>query len=290
MTDTSAPLTIVSVHAHPDDESIATGLVLAKAVRLGHNVHNITCTMGEEGEVIGDEFARLVTTQQRPDGTGLLGGYRIAELQRALTCLGLEDGPTFLGGVGQWRDSGMDGTPPITYERAFSNKEREASFTEQVAQLSELLLDLQPDIVITYGPDGGYGHPDHIRAHHVTHAAIEQMAPADQPRQLLWCVSDRQAINDGLAGIAEDDIPEGWSFGELAAVDPSEVAFSVEGSDEDVAAKAAAMAEHATQIVVDGPVFALSNLIVQPLLNTEAYTVAFTAEGVEDNFAEKALS
>ena len=290
MSHTNTPVNIVAVHAHPDDESIATGLTLAKASRLGHRVFNITCTMGEEGEVIGEELARLVTTEQRPDGTGLLGGYRIAELQRALRSLGTATGPIFLGGVGAWRDSGMEGTQPITHERAFSNKEFTAHFDQQVDQLAELLRELQADIVITYAADGGYGHPDHIRAHHVTHAAVEKLSAAEKPQQVLWCVSDRQAIADGLDGLAQEDIPEGWSFGELAAIDPSEVSFTVHGSPEDVASKAAAMADHATQVIVDGPVFALSNLIVQPLLPTEAFTVAYTAPGAEPDFAESLLN
>ncbi|KAB3523169.1 N-acetyl-1-D-myo-inositol-2-amino-2-deoxy-alpha-D-glucopyranoside deacetylase [Corynebacterium sp. zg254] len=283
-TDNGSTPTIVAVHAHPDDEAIWTGLALAKAVRLGAKVINVTCTLGEEGEVIGDELARLVTDAQRPDGTGLLGGYRIAELQRALTSLGIDAGPVFLGGVGRWRDSGMEGTPSIEHPRAFAHVD---NFDEEVQQLAQLLEELRPDIVITYATDGGYGHPDHKRAHRVTHAAVERLEAVMKPRQILWCVSDRQAIDDGLAGVSGSEIPEGWRFGEVAAADHSEVDFTIHGTSQDVAAKAAAMADHATQVVVDGPVFALSNQIVQPLLDTEAYTVAFTAPGEDRDYAQR---
>ena len=253
---TDAPVTIVAVHAHPDDESIFSGLALAKAARLGHKVYNVTCTLGEEGEVIGDGLARLVTTEQRADGTGLLGGYRLAELQRALQSLDLIAGPIFLGGVGRWRDSGMENTPTIAHPRAFANPDKPEAFQLQVAQLIELFQKLQPDIVITYDPEGGYGHPDHKQAHKITHAAVEQLDEASRPKQLLWCVNDRQAVEEGLDGLGDEDIPDGWSFGAISTVNPDQVSFTITGEDADIAAKAAAMAAHATQVIVDGPLFA----------------------------------
>ena len=296
---------ILTVHAHPDDESIWTGLALAKARRLGYDVTTVTCTLGEEGEVIGEKYARLVVDSQRSDGTGLLGGYRIAELQRALHALGLQHDPLLLGGVGCWRDSGMAGTPSIEHPRAFAAAGRAESFATQVAQLVEIIQERRPALVITYDAQGGYGHPDHIRAHEITHAAVEQLKGTRwEPKQLLWGVTDRAKVVSALDGV---NAPDGWIMpteedidGVDTRIDPAAVDFVVQGTAEDVASKQAAMAAHATQVwVADGtttdvnpeprqsdPVlYCLSNLLAMPLLNEESYAVAHSAEGVAPDFA-----
>ena len=96
---------LLFVHAHPDDETLTTGATIAHYAGLGAEVRVVTCTLGEEGEVIGDRWAQLAA-----DGADQLGGYRIGELSDALRCLGVAE-PVFLGGAGHWRDSGMEGTP-----------------------------------------------------------------------------------------------------------------------------------------------------------------------------------
>lgn len=295
MTQLESLQRIMAVHAHPDDESIWTGLLLAQAARLGVEVQVMTCTTGEEGEVIGEKYRNLVSAKQREEAVGLLGGYRIAELQRALEELGIKGGPQFLGGVGAWRDSGMEGSESIRMDRAFAG-EREERFSQQVEQLKERMREFRPEVVVTYGPDGGYGHPDHIRAHRITHEAQSQLVEAGEPaaREIWWCVTERQKVNEGIAALraaCDDEPPQGWRWpkdGEIAAVDAAEVSFRVEGTAEDVAAKVRALRAHATQIwVADGSVsdvnpdsrttepvaFALSNLITQPLLAEESYTV-----------------
>lgn len=294
-------LRIVAVHAHPDDESIWTGLLLANAARRGAKVHVLTCTLGEHGEVIGD-YQALVE-----DRTGLLGGYRLAELERALDALGAQPQPDLLGGLGRWRDSGMAGTSTIAEDTAFANPEREDNFTVQLEQLTDRLKELEPDLLVTYAPDGGYGHPDHIRAHHITHAAVESGA-LPSVKQILWARTVTQDVREGLEGAV---VPEGWSEagpGDIASVDASEIDFRVRGTEEDVATKRSAMAAHVTQVwMADGnatvarpeaaatpegtpELWALSNLIAQPLLNTEAYAVGHTAEGVSDQYAGEKLA
>lgn len=298
---------ILAVHAHPDDESIWTGLALAKARRLGIPVTNVTCTLGEEGEVIGDKYARLVVDSQRSDGTGLLGGYRIAELQRALLALGIDHGPLLLGGPGCWRDSGMAGTPSIEHERAFAAASRPEAFSSQVAQLVDIIKDRRPSLIMTYDPNGGYGHPDHIRAHEITHAAVDQLRGTQwEPHQVLWAVTDRAKVVAGLDGVSS---PQGWEMSseeDIAGVDtrvqPDAVDFVVEGMAEDVTSKQKAMAAHATQVwVADGTttdvnpeartsepvVYCLSNLLTMPLLAEESYAVAHTADGVDADFAAR---
>ena len=298
---------ILAVHAHPDDESIWTGLLLAKARRLGQEVTNVTCTLGEEGEVIGEKYARLVVESQRAGGTGLLGGYRVAELQRALRVLGISHGPLLLGGAGRWRDSGMAGTPSIEHPRAFAAENRPADFSLQVDQLVAIIKDRRPAVIVTYDRNGGYGHPDHIRAHHITHAAVEELHGTEwEPRQVLWAVTDRARVMPALEGV---EVPEGWLMpteGDVAGVDtrenPAKVDFVVEGDAEDVALKQKAMAAHATQVwVADGtstdvnpakresdPVlYCLSNLLAMPLLNEESYAVGHSAEGINRDFAAR---
>ncbi len=94
---------LLFVHAHPDDETLTTGATIAHYRARGAVVQVLTCTLGEEGEVIGDRWAQLAA-----DRADQLGGYRIGELTAALAALGV-DRPRFLGGAGRWRDSGMAG-------------------------------------------------------------------------------------------------------------------------------------------------------------------------------------
>ena len=102
---------LLFVHAHPDDETITNGATIAHYVARGAQVQVVTCTLGEEGEVIGDQWAQLAV-----DHADQLGGYRIGELTAALRALGI-NGPIYLGGPGRWRDSGMVGTEPRGRQR-----------------------------------------------------------------------------------------------------------------------------------------------------------------------------
>lgn len=262
---------VVAVHAHPDDESIATGGTLADLARRGADVTVITCTLGEEGEVIGDTYQGLIA-----DEADQLGGHRINELREALSTLDVRG--IHLGGAGRFRDSGMVGSPAHENPRAFVN-----SGEGGVELLAEHFRQIQPHLVITYGPDGGYGHPDHIRAHEITHAAGERVSV---PR-ILWAVALRSDTESALAEIT--GIPEGWhraGSGELAGVDSSDAV--VELNEHTFHLKREAMRAHATQLwIADGSVtttnpraawanapttvFALSNLIAQPLRHREYY-------------------
>src|SRR3954454_11230311 len=111
---------LLFVHAHPDDETLTTGGTIAHYAAQGAQVQVVTCTLGEEGEVIGDRWAELAV-----DRADQLGGYRIAELTEALRALGV-GGPNYLGGAGRWRDSGMEGVTPRRGRRFVDADEREA--------------------------------------------------------------------------------------------------------------------------------------------------------------------
>ena len=261
---------VVAVHAHPDDEAISTGGALADLAARGADVLVVTCTLGEEGEVIGETYAELVA-----DAADQLGGFRIAELARSCEILGVHQ--CFLGAPGRYRDSGMAGSPASRNPRAFVNSGEAA-----VADLAAIFAAQRPHLVLTYGPDGGYGHPDHIRAHEITHAAAQQVGSV--PR-ILWAVRLREELEAHLP----TEIPSGWTRpapGELDAVDT--VDTWVELDDRTYCAKVEAMRAHATQIFIGdgyvsetnphaaratGPVtaYALSNLIAQAVLHREYY-------------------
>ncbi|HJQ45945.1 MAG TPA: N-acetyl-1-D-myo-inositol-2-amino-2-deoxy-alpha-D-glucopyranoside deacetylase [Amycolatopsis sp.] len=228
---------LLLVHAHPDDESITTGGTIASCVADGAEVVLVTCTLGEEGEIIPPGLAELGSW-----AGDQLGGYRSAELADACHALGLSD-QRYLGGIGRWRDSGMAGTPSAKHPRAFAN----GSLAEQVAQLRAIVDDVRPQVVITYNAFGGYGHPDHIRAHEVTMAAV-----TDVPR----------VFHIAAGGGAE--LPHG-----VPVSDPTTV---IDIRDR-LEAKVAALRAHATQIIVRPPEFALSNGVPQPIGEAEYFTL-----------------
>ena len=164
---------LLTVHAHPDDESIATGATMAYYVAAGAQVTLLTCTLGEEGEVLAPDLAGLSA-----DAADQLGGYRIGELAAAMTHLGVTD-HRFLGGPGRFRDSGMMDTPANAKPRAFWRAaDDKAVFDEAVAAAVEVIREVRPQVVVTYDPNGDYGHPDHIMAHRVAMAAVDEAGRA----------------------------------------------------------------------------------------------------------------
>lgn len=263
---------LLVVHAHPDDESITTGGTIAHYRKRGLPVTVVTCTLGEEGEVIGDEYAHLVAGQ-----ADQLGGYRILELTRALAELDA-GAPHLLGGAGRWRDSGMAGTASARNPRAFVNSGDAATDA-----LVQVILELRPRVVIGYDPHGGYGHPDHIRAHHITMAAVDTAADWGWTvPKVYWTVTDgavlamhTEALKRRTVDQLPGALPRGWRLphgGELACVPAESVTTTVDVSDV-LAAKRAALSAHATQVTVasSGREFALSNDIAQPVLPEEHY-------------------
>jgi N-acetyl-1-D-myo-inositol-2-amino-2-deoxy-alpha-D-glucopyranoside deacetylase len=263
---------LLFVHAHPDDESLTNGGTIAHYVAQGADVHVITCTLGEEGEVIGNRYALLAVNH-----ADQLGGYRIGELTRALNALGVEE-PSFLGGPGRWRDSGM---PPKSRERhtAFVDAGDDA-----VQELVAIIDTMRPHVVVTYDPKGGYGHPDHVQTHHVTQAAVA--AANWQVPKFYWTVLASRALQAGLDALS--DVPPDW----IRVPNLSEWGFSSADGDidavidasEHVEAKVAALAAHATQIALapDRRSYALSNNIALPILTEEHYILAAGSAGPRD--------
>jgi N-acetyl-1-D-myo-inositol-2-amino-2-deoxy-alpha-D-glucopyranoside deacetylase len=264
------------VHAHPDDETLTTGATIAHYASRGAEVHVVTCTLGEEGEVIGDRWAQLAV-----DHADQLGGFRIGELTLALRQLGVAE-PRFLGGAGRWRDSGMAETPG-QHRHRFTD----ADLDDPVALLVDVITELRPHVVVTYDPNGGYGHPDHIRAHQVTMAAVTAASSTWQVPKVYWTVMSRSAADDALRRLAGAPLPPHWTsipVSELPFCYDDEHIDAVVDAPESRQAKVAAMRAHDTQVTVapGDEAFALSNGIALPLLHTEHFVLAAGAPGERD--------
>ena len=252
---------LLTVHAHPDDETIGTGSTMAYYAAAGCQVTLLTCTLGEEGEVLVPELALLAA-----DHADQLGGYRISELATAMARLGVTD-HRFLGGPGRFRDSGMMGTPANVKPRAFWRAADEPEvFDEAVSAAVEVIREVRPQVLVTYDPNGGYGHPDHIMAHRVAMAAVERAAESGgrgEPwpvAKVYWTCVPRSILRRGFEALKEsassyfgvekvEDLPFGVE---------DDVVTTVVDATGYGAAKMAALEAHATQITVDGPFFALS--------------------------------
>lgn len=273
----TAPPRLLLVHAHPDDESLWTGGTIARYAASGVHVTVVTCTLGEEGEIIPAGLRELAA-----DAADQLGGYRVAELRSACAALGVTD-HRFLGGIGRWRDSGMVGVAANEHPRAFIR----GDLDEQVAVLAEVLAEVRPQVVVTYDAFGGYGHPDHIRAHEITTAAAARCPDVDR---VFHAVTSREATERGERALAElSDLPFRLPLpGELPVTEDALITTTVDIS-EHLSAKLRALRAHSTQVSVwqdgaGGASYALSNGIAQPVVQAEYYVLATgPAHGAHDD-------
>ncbi|MET9373394.1 N-acetyl-1-D-myo-inositol-2-amino-2-deoxy-alpha-D-glucopyranoside deacetylase [Streptomyces sp. NPDC002992] len=282
---------LLLVHAHPDDESINNGATMARYAAEGALVTLVTCTLGEEGEVIPPGLAHLA-----PDREDRLGAHRVGELAAAMKELGVTD-HRFLGGPGRFRDSGMMGVGQNRRENAFWNTDVDTA----APYLVEIVRETRPQVLITYDPDGGYGHPDHIQAHRVAMRAAElaadasyrpDLGPAHSVAKIYWNRVPRPVAEAAFARLRA----EGTDFPGIAAlddvpgvVDESLITAEIDGDPEWAARKAAAMRAHVTQIAVDGPFFALSNDLGQPIFTTEHYQLVKGTPGAPAGVRETDL-
>ena len=248
---------------------------MARYAAEGARVTLLTCTLGEEGEILVPELEEL--SAGRADQ---LGGYRIGELAAAMRHLGVTD-HRFLGGAGRWRDSGMMDTPANAHPRAFWRCADDAArFDEAVRHAVAVVRDVRPQVLVTYDEIGGYGHPDHIMAHRVATAAVERAALAGgegepwQVEKVYWAAVPRSVLQRGL-----DDLAQSGNAGFDAAASVHDLPFGNDDAEVTTAidarrfcaAKQDAMRAHATQISVDGPFFALSNNVGLEVLGIEYF-------------------
>jgi len=263
----SASKRLLLVHAHPDDETINNGVTMAKYANDGAQVTLVTCTRGEEGEVLVAELANLAS-----DKDDKLGEHREVELKDAMAHLGIADF-RFLGAPNKkWRDSGMMGTPQNDRTDVFWQSDLEESANELV----KIILEIKPQVLITYDEFGGYGHPDHIKAHRVAMRAAE-IAETNgwKIEKIYWNTMPRSVIQMGIEKMKEvgSDFFGAESVDDLPFAKPDELVTSVVHASEFVPQKLAAMKAHATQIALDGPFFALSNNLGLSVWGDEYYTI-----------------
>ena len=261
--------TLMTVHAHPDDETIGTGGTMAKAVRAGNRVVLVTCTRGEMGEIVVKEM-------DTPENHRRLGEIRAGELEAAMGVLGVTEWEN-LG----YRDSDMMGREGNNDPRTFW----QADLDEAARRLTWLIRKYKPDVVTTYNAFGGYGHPDHIRVHDTAIRAVPRAGdPNWYPEQLEaglepWTPkkfyeqampeSIRRKMNERLAELGtetgwlppKDATPEQLAEYEARMAQmltpDDQVTTWIDISGDPLERKWAALAEHVTQISPDFPMVAI---------------------------------
>ena len=234
------PERVLFVHAHPDDETIATGATIATLVDRGAIVTVLTCTRGERGEVIPPELRHLA-------GAGL-GVERERELHGALAALGVTD-HLFLG----LDEARWEGLPPRRYldsgmQRGVHGAEAlqqvdpesltAAELGDVAADIAAVIIDRRPDVVVSYAADGGYGHPDHVMAHDATRGAAEIV-------RVPFYVVDSPGGKPGPFAVESQPVLE---------------------------RKRAALAAHRTQVTVEGDTFSLSSGAPRQIAAVETFT------------------
>lgn len=261
--------TLLALFAHPDDEAFGTGGTLARYAAAGADVTLVCATRGEVGEIAEGVDATPET----------LGQVREAELRCAAATVGVR-GLIFLG----YRDSGMAGTPENEDPRAFVN----APAGVVVPQLVGIIRRVRPQVVVTFEPNGGYGHPDHIAIHRHTVAAFHAAAdPARHPEQgpgwqaarLFYTAIPRsffRRLRDELAALGVDtsdfarfeDGAVGWPDDKVNVT--IDVADTVE-------AKWSALGCHRTQFGPGNLFRRLPEPLVKQMMSQEHFALAWPA-------------
>ncbi|MEA2644300.1 MAG: N-acetyl-D-myo-inositol-2-amino-2-deoxy-alpha-D-glucopyranoside deacetylase [Chloroflexota bacterium] len=249
--------TLLLVHAHPDDEAISTGGAMLKARADGHRVVLVTATRGEVGEIYNmDEAA----TRPR------LGEVRSKELENASRILGVNRGE-FL----DYRDSGMAGTGDNENPKSF----HQAPLDEAAARLAAILREERPDVVVTYDADGTYGHPDHIKAHQTTNAALDLLEKEGwRPAKLYYTGIPRTLMQQFLEALPEDARQQERDGTIQIPGTPDELITTQVDVSEYVDRKREAFAAHVTQNDPNSWFTTMADQIYRLAFGTEYYRLA----------------
>lgn len=289
---------LLLVHAHPDDEVTTTGLTMARHAAAGDQVTLVTCTLGEEGEIVVDHLKHLAED-------GGLAQHRVGELTRAMAALGVTDFLR-LGGDGRYRDSGMrygEHGEVLPADTLHDDCFWRADLLQAADELVPVIRDRRPEVLITYDQYGNYGHPDHIQAHRVAMYAAQLAAvPTYRPDlgaawatpRILWSTIAESWFREGLRRMRDaGHVEEG--FGDLDPEGPmppmvtpdADIAVAVD-APELVDRKLAAFRAHESQIAADGWFFAMSDLVGVDAWAHEWFILAAgvpVPEGATDVFA-----
>ena len=196
------PLTLMAVHAHPDDEAISTGGILARCSAEGVRTVLVTCTNGELGDAPGG-----IKPGEPGHDESVVVPLRREELEASCEVLGVSN-LELLG----YHDSGMEGWPQNEAAGSFW----QTPVADAAGRLAALMRVYEPDVVVTYDENGFYGHPDHIQANRVTHAAIEAWGA---PTKLYYTAMARSRLHGFHDIMAEagmelpDEVQENPDFG-----------------------------------------------------------------------------
>jgi LmbE family N-acetylglucosaminyl deacetylase len=239
--------TLVCFHAHPDDEALSTGGLMAKAAAAGHRVLVVAATRGERGEPQPGVLTDGEELSQR----------RMDELAESCRALGAEP-PRFLG----YEDSGMMGEPTNDNPSCFWR----ADLDEAARRLTDILDEVEADVLTIYDDHGLYGHPDHIQVHRVGLRAAE-LAGIDN---VYEATVNRDRAMESMADMPEALEDEGPSIDEIEGfgVAEDDLSYMVDVSAH-LGAKRKAMAVHRSQIPEDSWFLAMPE---------ERYSVIFALE------------
>jgi len=264
---------LLLVHAHPDDETIGSGATMAKYVAEGAHVTLVTCTLGDEGEILLPGLAHLAASQT--DG---LANHRYEELGLAMVALGVTDW-RILGGRGAYRDSGMMGTEPNKRPDTFW----QADLLEAAKHLVAIIREVKPQVLVTYDDFGGYGHPDHIKAHQVAMYAMTLAQAASfapelgdpwEVSKVYWTAFPLSVIRAGVEMLKSMGDQTDFTAQDVEDMDfgcPDEYITTSIQANEYAEQKVAAMRAHATQINTEEGFFALSNNFGAQVMGTEYF-------------------
>jgi LmbE family N-acetylglucosaminyl deacetylase len=253
--------TLVVFHAHPDDEALLTAGTMAKAAAEGHRVVLVVATAGEVGE------ADASFGERGTDRAGL-GATRMAELERSAEILGVAR-IELLG----YRDSGSGDTRPAGPGPCFVDVDIE----EAAALLTAILVEERADVLTSYDPNGGYGHPDHRHLHLVARRAAEQ---AGTPA-LLEATFNRDLLQVGIGLVKsmgyelppqfQPDTFEAWFT-------PAELLTHAVDVSDQLDAKRAAMSAHRSQATTGSSDQDVRTLSLFLSLPDEWFRMAFATE------------
>ena len=267
------PLHAMFVHAHPDDESSKGAGTMARYAKEGYRISVVTCTDGSKGEILNPAM-------ERPGVAERLTELRAEELARALEILGVRDhfalGFADSGYVEDFAGDGSQLAPDCFYNRPLE---------EAVGRLVRIVRAERPDVLVTYPPDGGYPHPDHIRCHDVTAAAFDAAAdagaypdagPPRQARKLYYVGAFTrrriEVLHDACRQRGIESPFSGWlQRWDDDAEDPTTTQVDV---SDHLGQRDQALLAHATQIDPDGLWFRVPEQIVREVYPYEDFVLA----------------
>jgi N-acetyl-1-D-myo-inositol-2-amino-2-deoxy-alpha-D-glucopyranoside deacetylase len=258
---------LMAVHAHPDDECIMTGGILARYAAEGGRTVLVTCTDGAVGEISDPALAS-------PEN---LVEVRSRELDEAVRILGVGR----LSKLG-YRDSGMAGTDDNQHPASF----RQADFDAAVGKVVQVIREERPQVIVTYDENGMYGHPDHIRAHQVAVIAFDAAGHPGRfpeagepwtPSRLFYAVVPRsgfalmgQRLREAGIETPFGETPDGEAPPPSFGVDDARVTARVDVSAY-AAAKRAALVAHRTQMGADNFIMRLPMDIFSEMFGQESF-------------------